>query len=148
MPPARSTHGVDVQEQFVKNLEEAVVRAVADANAQLTPGCRFAFHLGEEPGIGQNSRLLLADGMINWIGSSVAIVGPTGPFDPQLPVWIFRTGEGKPLSVLFNHSTHTIGTLRPGVRSPSFYGLAAQASKKNRAPGSRFWKGPPARPTT
>jgi len=28
--------------------------------------------------------------------------------------------------VLFNHSTHTIGTRQPGVRSPSFYGLAAQ----------------------
>jgi hypothetical protein len=26
----------------------------------------------------------------------------------------------------FNHSTHTIGTRKAGVRSPSFYGLAAQ----------------------
>ena len=122
-------------------MEAAAVRAVADANAQLTPGCRFAFHLGEEPGIGQNSRLLLADGMINWIGSSVAIVGPTGPFDPQLPVWIFRTGEGKPLSVLFNHSTHTIGTLRPGVRSPSFYGLAAQALEEKSGARVTFLEG-------
>ncbi len=37
--------------------------------------------------------------------------------------------------MLFNHSTHTIGTLRPGVRSPSFYGLAAQAlEEKSGAP--------------
>jgi hypothetical protein len=28
--------------------------------------------------------------------------------------------------VIFNHSTHSIGTLEPGRRSPSFYGLAAQ----------------------
>jgi neutral ceramidase len=29
-------------------------------------------------------------------------------------------------AVIFNHSTHTIGTIKPGVRSPSFYGLAGQ----------------------
>ena len=28
--------------------------------------------------------------------------------------------------MLYNHSTHTIGSRKPGVRSPSFYGLAAQ----------------------
>ena len=28
--------------------------------------------------------------------------------------------------MIFNHSTHTIGTRQPGKRSPSFYGLAAQ----------------------
>ncbi len=27
---------------------------------------------------------------------------------------------------MFNHSTHTIGAQKPGVRSPCFYGLAAQ----------------------
>ncbi len=52
---------------------------------------------------------------------------PTGPFDPQLPVLDFRDPAGKTRALLFNHSTHTIGT-RSGknVRSPSFYGLAAQ----------------------
>ena len=32
--------------------------------------------------------------------------------------------------MLFNHSTHTIGTIKPGVRSLSFYGLAAQRLEK------------------
>src|SRR4030095_3924670 len=51
----------------------------------------------------------------------------TPPFDPQLPVLDFRDGNGKTRALIFNHSTHTIGT-RSGrdVRSPSFYGLAAQ----------------------
>src|SRR5205807_5801044 len=49
-----------------------------------------------------------------------------GPFDPELPVLAFRGPDGKPRAVVFNHSTHTIGTRAPGVRSPSFYGLAAQ----------------------
>ena len=54
-------------------------------------------------------------------------IEPTGPFDPQLPVLDFRDPAGRTLALLFNHSTHTIGT-RSGrdVRSPSFYGLAAQ----------------------
>ena len=32
----------------------------------------------------------------------------------------------KLVSVIYNHSTHTIGTLHGNVRSASFYGLAAQ----------------------
>ena len=43
----------------------------------------------------------------------------------------FRDATGKTRALLFNHSTHTIGT-RSGrdVRSPSFYGLAAQELEK------------------
>jgi hypothetical protein len=41
-------------------------------------------------------------------------------------VLAFRDGTDKLRAVLFNHSTHTIGTRQPGRRSPSFYGLAAQ----------------------
>jgi putative membrane-bound dehydrogenase-like protein len=56
---------------------------------------------------------------------------PTAPFDPQLPVLDFRDAMGKTRTLVFNHSTHTIGT-RSGrdVRSPSFYGLAAQELEK------------------
>jgi hypothetical protein len=53
-------------------------------------------------------------------------VRPTGPFDPELPVLLFRDSAEKCRALLFNHSTHTIGTRQQGVRSPSFYGLAAQ----------------------
>jgi len=126
-PSTTHAHGVQAEPEFVRTVENGIVRAVEEANSRLKDNCHFAFHLGEEPNIGQNSRLLLADNMINWVGSSVPILRPTGPFDPQLPVWVFRDSEGKLVSVLYNHSTHTIGSLRPGVRSPSFYGLAAQA---------------------
>jgi hypothetical protein len=126
-PSMVRAHGGEPEPEFIRSVEEGIVRAVEQANAGLKDHCQFAFHLGQEPNIGQNSRLLLADGMINWVGSSVPIVRPTGPFDPQLPVWVFRDSDGKLVSVLYNHSTHTIGSLRPQVRSPSFYGLAAQA---------------------
>jgi hypothetical protein len=76
--------------------------------------------------VGQNSRLLLKDGTIFWIGDRSDAVRPTGPFDPELPVLAFRDDAKKLSAVVYNHSTHTIGTRQPGVRSPSFYGLAAQ----------------------
>ncbi len=126
-PATVRIHGCHAEPEFVRAVEAGIVAAVEAANARLTDNCRFLFHLGEEPNIGMNSRLLLADGMINWIGSSVPKIRPTGPFDPQLPVWSFRGPDDKLVAVIYNHSTHTIGTLQPGVRSPSFYGLAAQA---------------------
>src|SRR5690606_20985797 len=84
------------------------------------------YKLGEENTVGANSRVLLADNTIWWIGSMDDAVRHTGPFDPELPVLAFRAPGGQARAVLFNHSTHTIGTRKPGVRSPSFYGLAAQ----------------------
>jgi len=64
--------------------------------------------------------------MIYWTGPLEKESKPTGPFDPQLPILAFREGAGPLRGLIYNHSTHTIGTRRPGVRSPSFYGLAAQ----------------------
>jgi hypothetical protein len=41
-------------------------------------------------------------------------------------VLAFRNPSGKLQALWFGHSTHTIGAVRGGVRSPAFYGLAAQ----------------------
>jgi neutral ceramidase len=125
-PSTVRVHGTQPEPEFIRTLEAGIVKSVEEANAHLVDNCRFSFSLLEEPGVGENSRLLLADGMINWIGSSVPIVRPTGPFDPQLPVFSFRDPAEKLVSVIYNHSTHTIGTLHGNVRSASFYGLAAQ----------------------
>ena len=67
--------------------------------------------------------------------------GPTGPFDPELPVLAFRRPDDRFEAILFNHSTHTIGTHKPGVRSPSFYGLAAQALEKEKGGTVLFFEG-------
>ena len=125
-PSTTSIHGYGPDAVFVKRLEDAIVKAVHDADARLAGGARFLFDLSEEKTVGQNSRLLLKDGSIYWVGPRDDAVGPTGPFDPQLPVLAFRDPKDRLLAVLFNHSTHTIGTRKPGVRSPGFYGLAAQ----------------------
>src|SRR5262249_10546922 len=88
------------------------------------------FQLGEEATVGANSRLLLEDGTITWLNPLRESAGkgkPTGPFDPELPVWDFRDAGGKTRALIYNHSTHTIGTRNgQNVRSAGFYGLAAQ----------------------
>jgi len=126
-PSTMILHGYGLDDTFARRVQRAVVKAVQDANANLSKeDCRFFFHLGEEKTVGQNSRMLLEDGQIYWVGPRDKFVRPTGPFDPEFPVLLFRDSTEKCRALLFNHSTHTIGTRKSGVRSPSFYGLAAQ----------------------
>jgi len=126
-PSTMVVHGYGLDETFSKRVQRGIVKAVREANANLSnEDCQFYFHLGAEQTVGQNSRLLLSDGQIYWVGPRDNFVRPTGPFDPELPVFSFRDPAGKLRAILFNHSTHTIGTEHPGQRSPSFYGLAAQ----------------------
>lgn len=124
-PTTSTVHGYEREQGFVKRVEDAIVLAVESANAEREEASML-YKLGEETTVGANSRVLLADNAIFWIGKMDDAVRHTGPFDPQLPVLAFRDPANKLRALLFNHSTHTIGTRQPGVRSPSFYGLAAQ----------------------
>jgi hypothetical protein len=126
-PTTVTVHGYEREDAWVKLVEDAIVRSVEEADKRLAGGeSQMLFKLGEERTVGANSRLLLSDNTIWWIGSMDDAVRHTGPFDPQLPVLAFRGADEKLRAVIYNHSTHTIGTRKPGVRSPSFYGLAAQ----------------------
>ncbi|HEX4071970.1 MAG TPA: hypothetical protein VHX68_12390, partial [Planctomycetaceae bacterium] len=130
-PSTAPAHGFGVSQKFCEELKQGIIRAVQEANKNLSGGeAAFFFALGEEKTVGANSRLKLPNHNITWLNPAreAGPKGiPTGPFDPQLPVFDFRDRSGKTRALLFNHSTHTIGT-RSGknVRSPSFYGLAAQ----------------------
>ena len=124
-PSTIRVHAYDRDETFCRRVQQAIVQAVKDADAKLADAS-FQFQLGKEDTVGQNSRMLLSDGTIYWVGPRDDAVRPTGPFDPDLPVLAFRTPAGQLLAVLFGHSTHTIGSLTGGVRSPTFYGMAAQ----------------------
>src|SRR5688572_27270861 len=125
-PSITVVHGYGVDAVFQKRVEDGIVKAIQQANASLTDDARFFFHLAEEATIGMNSRLLMKDNEVFWIGPRDGAVRPTGPMDPQLPVLAFKNPQDKLLAVIFNHSVHPIGTLKGRVRSPSFYGLAAQ----------------------
>jgi hypothetical protein len=126
-PSATVIHGYGREETFCRTVQRAILKAVQAANASLSPdNCRLFFHLGEEKTVGQNSRMLLDDGEVYWVGPRDGFVRPTGPFDPELPVLAFRDSADKLRALLFNHSTHSIGGRQGGRRSPAFYGLAAQ----------------------
>lgn len=126
-PSTVRVHGYDRVPAFCEEVQRKIVQAVKDANANLSKdGCEFLFHLGREETVGMNSRLMLGDGTIYWIGDKGDAVRPTGPFDPELPVLAFRDSQQRSKALMFNHSTHTIGVLNGAKRSPSYYGLAAQ----------------------
>ena len=126
-PSTIVVHGYGRDEVFCQHLREGIIRAVQQADANLSDDeSHFYFHQGEENTVGGNSRLLLADGTIWWVGPGTDAVRPTGPFDPQLPVLAFRNADDQLQALMYNHSTHTIGTCNGDVRSPSFYGLTAQ----------------------
>lgn len=124
-PSTCTIHGYARDETFSRRTADAVVRAVREAHARRVDA-DFFFARGEESSVGQNSRILLKDTGIFWVGPRDDAVRPTGPFDPELPLLSFRGADGVPVATIFNHSTHTIGTLSGGLRSPSFYGHAAQ----------------------
>jgi neutral ceramidase len=127
-PATSRVHGVTPDPVFLERVKAAIVTAAEWAAARLRPA-ELDFALGHEATVGQNSRLLLSDGTIYWVGPKDDAVRPTGPFDPQLPVLAFKGLDGKPISILFNHSSHNIGA-RGNKRSPAFYGLAAQELEK------------------
>ncbi|WP_422925403.1 hypothetical protein [Singulisphaera sp. PoT] len=139
-PTTCSIHGYVREEAFTLQLEEKIVEAAIAASKKLVP-VTMSFRLGEESSVGKNSRLLLSNGMIFWTGSMDDVVRPTGPFDPELPVWAFQRADGSYEAVLFNHSTHTIGTSNGNVRSPSFYGLTAQGLEKEKGGTFIFFEG-------
>jgi hypothetical protein len=139
-PTTISIHGYEREEAFTQKVGDKAVEAAVAANKRLTP-VTMEFRLGEESSVGQNSRLLLKNGMIFWVGARDDVVRPTGPFDPELPVWAFRRKDGKLEAVMFNHSTHTIGTKEGNVRSPGFYGIAAQELEKELGGTVLFFEG-------
>jgi len=126
-PSIVRVHGYEPDPVFPKRVQDGIVEAVQKANSNLSKEeCSFSFWLGKEETVGQNSRWILPNGQINWTHPMTEYVRPTGPFDPELPVLTFSDQAGKMRAMIFNHSTHHIGTRNPGFFSPGFYGLAAQ----------------------
>ena len=126
-PTTVTVHGYERDEVFCGRVKDAVVSAVHQANEKLKdarPDSMY-FGKGQESTVGQNSRQLLKDGTIYWVGSRDDALRPTGPFDPELPVLAFKRADGTVEALLFNHSSHNIG-VRSNKRSAGFYGLAAQ----------------------
>jgi hypothetical protein len=95
-PSAVRVHGYDSNPGFREQVREGIVKAVQEANRNLgEEPSQFLFHLGREETVGQNSRQLMPDGQIYWIGPRDKFVRATGPFDPELPVRAFVSPQKK-----------------------------------------------------
>jgi hypothetical protein len=135
-PATAAVHGYVRDEAFCARLEESILAAVRAAAKKLASSGNSAeaemlFGLGQEATVGANSRLLMKDGTIAWAGYDMnETVRPTGPMDAELPVVALRKKDGSYEALFFNHSSHNIGGYKPGIRSPAFYGLAAQEIEK------------------
>lgn len=128
-PSTVTVHAYERDPVFCKEVQRGVYVAVGRAARNLQASeddCDFLFHVGREDSVGRNSRLLMPDGSIRWKGPWEDAVRPTGPFDPELPTLAFADRKGQLRALIFNHSTHAIGTPTRRSRSPAFYGLAAQ----------------------
>jgi len=137
---ATHSHGCPIQtdytdttadQTFNNAIIDAFLKAIEEANGELENGkgaTEGSFALGYAL-IGQNSRLIMEDGSILWVPTvyKYGYNRPTGPYDGQLPVLVFKDQAGNLESILFNHGAHNINqpSLVP-VRSPSFFGRAAQ----------------------
>ena len=66
-PSTMILHGYGLEASFTSHVQQAIVKAVTQANANLSMNdCTFLFRLGNEDTVGQNSRQLLDDGQIYW----------------------------------------------------------------------------------
>ena len=85
-PSTMQVHGYAADLGFTMREQKGIVSAVKQAHAKLSANeGDFHFRLGREATVGQNSRQLLTDGSVYWIGRR-EFVRATGPFDPELPV--------------------------------------------------------------
>ncbi len=91
-PSTMRVHDYGPDPVFTRRVQDGIVRAVRDAKGRLADS-RLMFAVGEEKTVGQNSRMLLADGQIYWVGPRTNVVRATGPFDPDLPVLAFRSPD-------------------------------------------------------
>lgn len=129
-PTTVTLHGYQREELFCERLKKSILAAVKNAHDDLQES-EVYFAVGNESEVGQNSRVQLDDGTVLWVPleEKFASCKSTGPFDSDLPVIGFKTKQNKLKAMVFNHSTHNIGS-SANKRSPGFYGLAAQDLEK------------------
>lgn len=147
-PSTIDIFGFSFDTVFCDNLKKTIVEAAVTAVANLEnssddKACtKLFFAEMQEATVGMNSRYLLKDGSAAWYSYSWNdVVRPTGPYDPDLPVFAFRRASGELAGLIFNHSVHNIGSLKPDVISPAFYGLTAQTLERKYGATTLFLPG-------
>lgn len=116
-----------VSQDFVKDVIEKLMEAVADALGALEPVELFA-GIGQMEQMGWNRRAMFADGASVMYGNCEmpGYIGMEGPRDPDLPVLFAKNKSGTIVGVLVGFSSHPNSIEDEYVYSADFPGVARQ----------------------
>jgi hypothetical protein len=129
---------------YTAELPMKIAKAVAEANAKLTPA---AIHAGSTriENVAYNRRYWMQDGKVAWNPKKLdpGIVAPAGPHDPEIGVLTFDTldsNNAQPLVTLVNYAMHpdTVGGAKVSADYP---GVVARALESVRPGVSVFANG-------
>lgn len=128
--------------EYLKFLTERMADAVIRANNSLVPA-RIGWGVGSEPSQVFNRRWKMKPGTksLNPFGKEDKVrmnpgylnpdmIEPAGPVDPEVPIVVVQTLEGKPIGLLANYSLHYVGGTGAGEVSADYYGMFASRMQK------------------
>lgn len=132
----------DPDPEYLKFLTERMADAVIRANNKLVPA-RIGWGVGSEPSQVFNRRWKMKPGTksVNPFGKedkvrmnpgflNPDVIEPAGPVDPEVPVMVVQTLDGKPIGLLANYSLHYVGGTGAGEVSADYYGMFASRMQK------------------
>jgi hypothetical protein len=108
--------------QYAHSLPDLLASAVKEADSKLTL-VKLSLAHGHEDHLSFNRRYFMKDGTVGWNPGKLNpnIVKPAGPIDPDVPVALFQTPEGKPIATYVNFAMHldTVGGLQISADYPA-----------------------------
>lgn len=110
-------------DEYIEWLMPRIEEAARQAGENLQPA-RAAWDIGHEPDAAFNRRFHMKDGsvMMNPGVNNPDVLHTAGPTDPQVPVLMLETRDGKPLAALANFSMHYIGDQDVHAISADYFG--------------------------
>ncbi len=138
-PAARDRREIRADPEYVAQIIDGVVEAVARAHRQLVPA-ELAWGVVAVPEEVHNRRWFMKPGGIppNPFGQTTDRVRmnpprgsplldrPAGPVDPDVTFLSVRSQEGWPIALLANYSLHYVGGIPPGGVSADYFGQFAR----------------------
>ncbi|HWB84676.1 MAG TPA: neutral/alkaline non-lysosomal ceramidase N-terminal domain-containing protein [Bryobacteraceae bacterium] len=94
-------------DEYLNGLPARIAESVRKAEADLQPA-RVLVATGREDSVSFVRRYYMKDGTVGWNPGkrNPNVVRPVGGIDPEIPIAVFETPEGKPLAVYINFACH------------------------------------------
>lgn len=118
---------------YLEWARERIVEAARQAVEKLQPA-RVAWGSGHEDRPQYNRRYHLRSGGVrmNPGFGNPDVIRPAGPTDPQVPMLLFQSTEGKPIAAIANYSLHYIGDFDKNAVSADYFGHFSAIMRERR----------------